>query len=60
MSLHQATHETVVALAKAAPSIGVAAAGVFGLDLHEWVYVVTIIYTALQSALLVRKYFKEK
>lgn len=52
------THEMI----KAAPPVAVSAMTFMGLCLQEWVYVVTITYTVIQIAILLRdrvwhKYF---
>lgn len=44
---------------KAAPPLLVATTTFLGLTLQEWVYIVTIVYTVLQIALLLRGYFKK-
>ena len=52
--------EYVRAVGKASPPIAVAGVTIAGMSLQEWVLVSTLIYTILQTALLIRKYFKER
>lgn len=57
MSANQAVQDTAVALAKAAPAIGVAATGVTGtVDWSAVAYMLTALYMVLQILLLVPKY----
>lgn len=49
-----------VEVVKAAPPLFVATTTFLGFTLQEWVYIVTIIYTALQIALLVKGYLKKE
>jgi len=57
MSANQAAQDTAVALAKAAPAIGVAATGVTGtVDWSAVAYMLTAIYMVLQILLLIPKY----
>ncbi|POA86926.1 MULTISPECIES: hypothetical protein [Pseudomonas] len=57
MSTNQAAQDTVVALAKASPAIGVAATGVTGaVDWSSVAYMLTAVYMVLQILLLVPKY----
>ncbi|HGM5587107.1 TPA: hypothetical protein ACKP2Y_003472 [Pseudomonas putida] len=57
MSANQAAQDTAVALAKAAPAIGVAATGVTGtVDWSAVAYMLTALYMVLQIILLVPRY----
>ncbi|GAB7531599.1 hypothetical protein PS3A_40130 [Pseudomonas sp. 3A(2025)] len=57
MSTNQAAQDTVIAVAKAAPAIGVAATGATGtVDWSAVAYMLTAFYMALQILLLVPKY----
>lgn len=57
MSANQTAQDTAVALAKAAPAIGVAATGVTGtVDWSAVAYMLTALYMVLQILLLVPKY----
>lgn len=57
MSTNQAAQDTVVALAKVSPAIGVAATGVTGaVDWSAVAYMLTAVYMVLQILLLVPKY----
>ncbi|HDS1696318.1 MULTISPECIES: hypothetical protein [unclassified Pseudomonas] len=57
MSANQAAQDTAVALAKAAPAIGVAATGVTGtVDWSAVAYMLTALYMVLQILLLIPKY----
>jgi disulfide bond formation protein DsbB len=60
VSLLQSTHEHITDAVKAAPPLAVTASTFVGMSLQDWVYALTIIYTVLQIALLVRKHFKDK
>lgn len=57
MSTNQAAQDTVIAVAKAAPAIGVAATGATGaVDWSAVAYMLTAFYMVLQIVLLVPKY----
>ena len=57
MSTNQAAQDTVIAVAKAAPAIGVAATGATGaVDWTSVAYMLTALYMVLQIVLLVPKY----
>ncbi|MCL8302181.1 hypothetical protein [Pseudomonas mosselii] len=57
MSANQAAQDTAVALAKAAPAIGVAATGATGtVDWSSVAYMLTALYMVLQIVLLAPKY----
>ncbi|UBM24204.1 hypothetical protein K8374_17765 [Pseudomonas sp. p1(2021b)] len=57
MSANQAAQDTAIAVAKAAPAIGVAATGVTGtVDWSAVAYMLTAFYMVLQIVLLVPKY----
>ena len=57
MSTNQAAQDTVIAVAKAAPAIGVAATGATGaIDWTSVAYMLTALYMVLQILLLVPKY----
>ncbi|WP_216891451.1 hypothetical protein [Pseudomonas putida] len=57
MSANQAAQDTAIAVAKAAPAIGVAATGVTGtVDWSAVAYMLTALYMVLQILLLVPKY----
>lgn len=57
MSANQAAQDTAIAVAKAAPAIGVAATGVTGtVDWSAVAYMLTALYMMLQILLLVPKY----
>lgn len=57
MSTNQAAQDTVIAVAKAAPAIGVAATGATGaIDWTSVAYMLTALYMVLQIVLLVPKY----
>ncbi|WP_407728897.1 hypothetical protein ACJJU9_15195 [Pseudomonas helleri] len=57
MSTNQAAQDTVIAVAKAAPAIGVAATGATGaIDWSAVAYMLTAFYMVLQILLLVPKY----
>lgn len=45
---------------KTAPAIAVAAADLAGMTLQDWMFVATIIYTVLQTAHLVYKFFSDR
>lgn len=57
MSANQAAQDTAIAVAKAAPAIGVAATGATGtVDWSAVAYMLTAFYMVLQIVLLVPKY----
>ncbi|POG04537.1 hypothetical protein BGP82_25185 [Pseudomonas putida] len=57
MSANQAAQDTAIAVAKAAPAIGVAATGATGtVDWSSVAYMLTALYMVLQILLLVPKY----
>lgn len=57
MSTNQAAQDTLIAVAKAAPAIGVAATGATGtVDWSAVAYMLTAVYMVLQIVLLVPKY----
>ncbi|KMN24038.1 hypothetical protein TU85_06065 [Pseudomonas helleri] len=57
MSTNQAAQDTAIAIAKAAPAIGVAATGATGtIDWTSVAYMLTALYMVLQIVLLVPKY----
>ncbi len=57
MSSSQTAQDTAIAVAKAAPAIGVAATGATGtIDWSSVAYMLTAFYMALQILLLVPKY----
>lgn len=49
-------NEEELALAKTTPAI--AGAMIYGLTLHDWVAIATLVYVALQVGLLVPKYWR--
>lgn len=59
MSANQAAQDTVIAVAKVSPALGVAATGVTGaVDWSAVAYMLTALYMVLQILLLVPKYRK--
>lgn len=52
--------EYIVAAGKATPPITVTGIAVAGVQLSDWVLIATLIFTVLQIALLIHKYFKER
>ncbi len=57
MSANQAAQDTVIAVAKVSPALGVAATGVTGaVDWSAVAYMLTALYMVLQILLLVPKY----
>lgn len=60
MSLSDTGSEYVAALGKAAPPLTVAGVSVTGMTLQDWVLVTTLIYTVLQTAVLVSKFFRDR
>ncbi|NBK40047.1 hypothetical protein EON09_16120 [Pseudomonas soli] len=57
MSANQAAQDTAIAVAKAAPAIGVAATGATGtVDWSSVAYMLTALYMVLQILLLAPKY----
>ncbi|WJR28853.1 MULTISPECIES: hypothetical protein [Pseudomonas] len=57
MSANQAAQDTAIAVAKAAPAIGVAATGATGtVDWSAVAYMLTALYMVLQIVLLAPKY----
>lgn len=52
--------EYAAAAYKITPAVSVATATVAGVTLQEWVLIATLIYTVLQTALLIRKWWKER
>ncbi|AIS15521.1 hypothetical protein JM49_28725 [Pseudomonas chlororaphis subsp. aurantiaca] len=57
MSANQAAQDTAIAVAKAAPAIGVAATGATGtVDWSSVAYMLTALYMVLQIVLLAPKY----
>ena len=51
--------EYAVVTAKLSPSLTVAAATFAGASLQDWVLAATLVYTLLQTALLIRKTWRE-
>lgn len=49
--------EAISALVKASPSITVTGMTILGITLHQWVYVVTIIYTLVALITLIKKHW---
>lgn len=60
MSLSTTSGEYVVAAGKASPPLAITGLGVAGLELEAWVLLATLIYTVLQIALLIHKFFKDR
>lgn len=58
MSLHQHGTELLAAATKSAPPAAVSGAVLAGMSLNEWVLAATLLYTALQIGLLVRRIVK--
>ena len=57
MSTNQTVQDTAIAIAKAAPAIGVAATGATGaVDWSAVAYMLTALYMVLQIVLLVPRY----
>ncbi len=52
--------EIAVAATKASPPVAVSGMAAAGIPLSDMVLVLTAIYTALQIALLIRKFLKER
>ena len=52
--------EIAAAAGKASPSLMVSGLVVAGVSLQDWVLIATLIFTVLQIALLVRKFFKDR
>jgi hypothetical protein len=47
-------HELAVEAAKATPPVTVAGLSLWGVTLHEWVLILTAVYTVLQIGFLLR------
>lgn len=52
--------EYASAATKSALPVGVSGAAALGFSLQDWVFIVTIVYTVLQIALLIYKFLKKK
>ncbi len=60
MSIQSHGTEYTVEAVKASPPLAVTGSMFAGVDLQSWVLVATLVYTVLQIALTVRKFFKER
>lgn len=62
MSLNIETQagDYAAAATKASPPLLVSGAAIAGMSLQDWVLAATLIYTLLQTVLLVRKFVKER
>jgi len=60
VSLQNQVNDVVYAGAKASPAIAVSGASAAGMSLQTWVLIATLIYTVLQSALLVYNFIKNR
>lgn len=60
MSLQHTGGEYVTAIGKVVPAIAVTSATVAGMALQDWVLIATLVYTVLQTILLIRNFFKGK
>lgn len=45
-------------IARSAPPVGISALSLFGLNLADWVYILTIIYLIVQIAYLLYKIYR--
>jgi len=52
--------EYTAALGKATPPLAVSASAIAGLSLQDWVLIATLVYTVLQTALLVWKFLRDR
>lgn len=57
---HETYQDLVVAAIKVSPPVSIAAATIFGATLQDWVLAATLIYTVLQTALLIRKTWRDR
>lgn len=57
---HKDTLEYVMEATKASPPVAVTGLTIAGASLQDWVLILTAIYTVIQIALLIRKFFKER
>lgn len=53
-------HEYVVGAVKVSPPVAVSGSVIMGMELQDWVLVATLIYTVLQIAITVHRFFKDK
>lgn len=61
MSLTEADiDEMVSSIIQISPPVTVSVITVLGLTLHEWVYVVTILYTLIAIVTLIKKHWIDK
>lgn len=60
MSLASDSGEYIAAAGKATPPLAVSGVMVAGLSLQDWVLTATLVYTALQTALLIYNFIKRK
>lgn len=60
MTLSENSGDYVVNVGKVLPPLAVTSASATGLSLQDWVYIVTIVYTVLQIASLIWKWFKNR
>lgn len=52
--------DVISALVKASPSLTVTGMTILGITLHQWVYVVTILYTLVAIATLIKRFWMKK
>jgi hypothetical protein len=60
VSLASDSGEYIAAAGKATPPLAVSGVMVAGLSLQDWVLTATLVYTALQTALLIYNFIKRK
>ena len=56
----QIQSEYAAAVYKITPGVAVTTATIAGVTLQEWVLIATLIYTVLQTALLIKKWWRER
>jgi len=52
------SHELKDEIAKAGPPVGVSAITAFGVNLADWVYILTVIYLIVQIVYLLYKFYR--
>ncbi len=55
--LNSIDRDSLETIANATPAITVSSLIIFGLPLHDWVYVVTIIYTFVGICTMIKKHW---
>lgn len=58
MSLAIDSGEYIAAAGKASPPLAVSGVMAVGLSLQDWVLIATLVYTVLQTAVLIHKFIK--